>query len=280
MTVTRTRTRAPRTRTRTAAALDLRRFPLVGAVAVAVLLFLYVPMAVVVAYAFNSGEQALVWEGFSTRWFAEVVQDPRIVDATVNSLKVATAAMVVSVVVSVAILLVLDRYGRAGRAWALGLIAAPLVIPEIVLGVATLSFIRIVGLGPGFTALVLAHTTFCIPFALLPMRSRYAGLAPAYFEAAADLGATGFRLFRRVTLPLLTPGIVSGALLAFIISLDDVIISNFLTSAGTTTLPIYLFSLIRKGVSPAVDAVATLLLLLAVLVVAASTLLTQRKRES
>nr|WP_274619118.1 ABC transporter permease subunit [Bifidobacterium amazonense] len=166
---------------------------------------------------------------------------------------------------------------RAGSALASMLINASMLIPEIVLGVATMAFIRLIGLAPGFVPLVLAHTTFCIPFVVMPIRARLATIDHACFEAAEDLGASGAVTVMRVTLPLLVPGIVSGALMAFVVSMDDFMISNFLTTAGTTTLPIYIFSLIRKGVNPSVNVVAALLLLLAVIVTVTSTLLTNRK---
>ncbi len=257
-----------------------RAFPGAAAVSFVALAFLYVPMAVVVVLSFNVGERALIWEGFGTDWFGRVLSNADLVDATLVSLRLATAATVLATVMAVGIALVLDRWGRRGSGIALALIGAPLVIPEVVLGVATLGFIRLWGLAPGFTALLLAHTAFCIPFALLPVRARLSQLDPAYAEAAQDLGASTWRTVRRVLLPLLLPGIVSGALLAFIISLDDVIISSFLSAAGSTTLPIYLFGLVRKGVSPGVNAVATLLLLLSVVVVTVSYLLTRKRTAS
>ncbi len=263
---------------RVPASLQLRRFPTVAPVAWFTLFFLYFPMAIVVVYAFNAGSRALVWEGFSTQWFGIVVRDNNIIGATMVSLRLAVLAMTIATLMALGIALTLDRFRRRGHTVAMGLIAAPLVIPEIVLAVATLGFIRWIGLTPGFTSMLLAHITFCIPFALLPMRARLQELDPAYFEAAADLGANHALQFRRVTLPLMVPGIVSGALLAFIISMDDFIISNFLSAAGSTTLPIYLFGLIRKGASPAVNSIATLLLLLAVVIVLITYLLTQRRR--
>lgn len=265
--------------TRPPRALALRRFPGVAQIAVLSLLFLYLPMAVTVVYAFNAGNRALVWEGFSTAWFGRMLTNDEILDATRVSLQLAVIAMAVATSIAVGIALVLERWSARGRTAAMALISAPLVIPEIVSGVATLGFIRLVGLRPGFLALVLAHVAFCIPFALLPIRARLQHLDHAIFEAGADLGAADWQLFRRLSLPLLMPGIVSGALLAFIISLDDFIISSFLSSADSTTLPIYLFGLIRKGVSPGVNAVATLLLLLSVVVVTLTFFLTQRRER-
>lgn len=266
--------------TRTPRPLVLRHFPGVAPVAGLALAFLYVPMAVVVVYAFNAGDRALVWEGFSTVWFGRIASNPDIIDSTVVSFQLAITAMVISTAFALGIALVLERWSARGRALALGLISAPLVIPEIVSGVATLGFIRLLGLRPGMLALVLAHVAFCIPFALLPIRARLQNLDHAVFEAGADLGANDWRLFRRVTLPVLMPGIISGALLAFIISLDDFIISSFLSSADSTTLPIYLFGLIRRGISPGVNAVATVMLALSLVIVTVTFFLTQRKERS
>ena len=261
-------------------ALDPRAFPGVAGLAVLALVFLYLPIAVTTVYSFNGGEQALVWQGFSTRWFGYVLTNTAILDTAATSLQVAAVATAVSTVLAVAFALAADALRRRGSALASGLLSAPLVIPEIVLAVATLAFIRMIGLTPGFTALVLAHTTFCIPFALMPVRSRLQALDGHVFEAAADLGATTWPMLRRVTLPLLTPGIVSGALLAFVISMDDFIISSFLSAAGSTTLPVYLFGLIRRGPSPSINVVAVLLLVLAVLVSTVTYLAPRRKRSS
>ncbi|MBW3090354.1 ABC transporter permease [Bifidobacterium miconisargentati] len=257
----------------------LKRFPMVGFVSVAVLAFLYVPMVIVVFFSFNGGKQALLWQGFSLRWYGEVFTNGAIINATETSLLVAVIATVLSTALGVLYVLAVDHMSRAGSALASMLINASMLIPEIVLGVATMAFIRLIGLAPGFVPLVLAHTTFCIPFVVMPIRARLATIDHACFEAAEDLGASGPVTVFRVTLPLLVPGIVSGALMAFVVSMDDFMISNFLTTAGTTTLPIYIFSLIRKGVNPSVNVVASLLLLLAVVVTVTSTLLTNRKSK-
>lgn len=260
-------------------ALRLRHFPGILPTAVLALVFLYVPMVVVVSYAFNTGDQALLWEGFGLDWFGKVVQNQDLVDSTVVSLRLAVGATVIATALAVGIALVLDRWARRTRGLAMALIQAPLIVPEIVAAVGTLGFIRILGLRPGFTALLLAHVAFCIPFALLPIRARLAELDPAIFEAGADLGAHSGKLLRRIILPLLVPGIASGAMLAFIISLDDFIISSFLSSADSTTLPVYLFGLIRKGVSPAINAVATILLLVSTVAVLLSYVITQRREQ-
>ena len=265
--------------TRVPRQLRLRDFPLVGTIAIVGLLFLYLPMVITTVYAFNAGEQALVWQGFSFKWFLYILTNQAIIDVTVTSLQVAVLATVGATVFAIGFALGMERLHRAGVGLATTLLMAPLVIPEIVLAVATLGFIRLIGLAPGFTALVLAHLCFCIPFALMPIRSRLQTLGPDYFEAAADLGGTSWGIFRRVTLPLLMPGVVSGAILAFVISLDDFIISNFLSSAGSTTLPVYLFGLLRRGASPSINVIAVLLLVLAIAVTTITYLQTQRKKR-
>ncbi len=264
---------------RSGRARPLTHFPLVGPLAVAALVFLYVPLLVIIGYAFNKGDQATVWEGATLEWFPRVLRNHDIVDAAIVSLQLAACAMVVSTALALGIALVLDRWGRRGRRVALGLIQAPLIVPEIVAAVGTLGLIRVIGLRPGMAALVLAHTAFCIPFALLPIRARLADIDPRVFEAGADLGADQRRLFQRIVLPLLLPGIVSGALLAFIVSLDDFIISSFLASAQTTTLPVYMFGLIRRGISPGVNAIATLLIALSTLVVLITRSLTRERHD-
>ncbi|MDR1710278.1 MAG: ABC transporter permease [Propionibacteriaceae bacterium] len=260
------------------ARLRLNHFPGVGPIGVFCLIFLYFPMAIVVAYSFNGGNQALAWQGFSLRWYDRVFHDAAIISATRMSLEIAAIATVASVVLAVLYVLSMDRLNRAGNAVSGAILAAPIVVPEVVLGVATLSFIRMIGMTPGFWPMVLAHTCFCFPFAMMNIRARYQSLNPAYFESAADLGATGSAVTWRITLPLLTPGIVSGALLAFVVSMDDYMISTFLASAGTTTLPIYIFGLIRKGVNPSVNVVATLLLLMAIAVTVATSFLSRRQQ--
>ncbi|MDR2379331.1 MAG: ABC transporter permease [Bifidobacteriaceae bacterium] len=259
--------------------LMLNRFPGLGTISLVSLAFLYVPMLIVMAFSFNGGNQALIWQGFSLRWYARVFTDASIISATKVSLQVAAIATVASTVLAVLYVLAMDRLSRAGSAISTTILAAPIVVPEVVMGVATLAFIRLIGLAPGFVPLVLAHTSFCVPFAMMNIRACYAGLNPAYFESAADLGATHWTVIRRIMLPLLMPGIISGALLAFVVSMDDFMISNFLASAGSTTLPIYIFGLIRKGVNPSVNVVATLLLILAVVVTTATTLLTRRQAK-
>ncbi|WP_449282734.1 ABC transporter permease [Leucobacter sp.] len=260
-------------------ALRLHDFPAIAPIAVFGIVFLYLPILITTIYAFNDGDSALVWRGFSVRWFGEVAQNANLLNALIVSLQIAVVATIVSTIFSILFALSVEQLRAKGSGIATAILTAPLVIPEIVLAVATLGFIRMIGLQPGMLALMLAHTSFCIPFALMPVRARLKSLGTSYFEAATDLGASSWQMFRRITLPLLVPGIISGAVLAFVISLDDFIISNFLSASGATPLPVFLFSLIRRGASPAVNVIATLLLILAIVVTTITFLQSQRRSK-
>ena len=258
--------------------LDTRHYPGVGAAARLAFAFLYAPLVVVIVYSFNRGPLVSRWEGLSLAWYWEVLERDDVRGAVWVSLRVAVAASGAGTVLAMLAALGIVAMLRRGSALAVGFLSTPLLIPEIVTAVGTLSFFVLLDLERGMTTLVLAHTAFCIPFALLPIRARLAELDPAVFEAASDLGASGLRLFRRVTLPLLVPGIVSGGLLAFIISLDDYLISAFVAGPTSTTLPIFLFGLIRRGASPLINAVSTLLLAVTVAVLIASYLTSRWRR--
>lgn len=257
---------------------SLKNFPLFGPAAAVVFAFLYVPLIFVVAYSFNSNRVVTVWKGFSLEWYADVLGNDDIQRAVINSLRVASISTVLSVLFATGLAIGLLRMARAGRTFAWSLIMAPLVIPEIVFAIGTLALFVQIRFPLGVDAITLAHTAFCIPFALLPIRARLRTVDLSVYEAAADLGANEWVIFRRITLPLLAPGIVAGALLAFIISLDDFIVSYFLAGAGGTTLPVYIFGMIRNAITPGVNALSTLLLMVSVLIVTVSYIIARRKR--
>ncbi len=256
----------------------LKDFPTFGLVSAAVFAFLYIPLLFVVAYSFNSNRVVTVWKGFSLEWYADVLTNNDIQRALMNSLKVASVATVLSVILALGLAIGLLRMARSGSTFAWALIGAPLIIPEIVFAIGTLAFFVQIQMPLGIGAITLAHTAFCIPFALLPIRARLRSVDLSVYEAAADLGANEWRIFRRITLPLLAPGIVAGALLAFIISLDDFIVSYFLAGPGGTTLPVYIFGMIRNAITPGVNALSSLLLLASILIVFISYVITRRKR--
>lgn len=257
---------------------SLKNFPLFTLISVIVLAFLYIPLVFVVGYSFNANRVVTVWKGFSLEWYADVLTNDDIQRALMNSLRVAVVATILSVLFATGLAIGLLRMVRAGRTFAWSLIMAPLIIPEIVFAIGTLALFVQIRVPLGVEAITLAHTAFCIPFALLPIRARLRSVDLSVYEAAADLGANEWTIFRRITLPLLMPGIVAGALLAFIISLDDFLVSYFLAGPGGTTLPVYIFGMIRNAITPGVNALSTLLLLVSVIIVTGSYLITRRKR--
>ncbi len=257
---------------------NLRNFPSFTATSWAVLIFLYLPLVYVVGYSFNAGRIVMIWSGFSLHWYAVALQDINIQRALTNSLKIALVATLLSTTLAVLAALGLVRMRRNGKRIAWALIGIPLIIPEIVLAIGTLAFFMAVKIPLGIFGMTLAHTAFCIPFALLPIRARLSQLDAAPFEAASDLGANDRQILRRITLPLLSPAIISGGLLAFAISIDDFITSFFLSGPGSTTLPVYIFGMIRSNVTPEVNAISTMLLLFSGIVLIGSYVLNRVRR--
>ncbi len=241
-----------------------------------VLAFLYVPLAVLFVFSFNANRQVTVWSHFSFKWFAVVAQDGNIRLCAYNSLIVAVVATILSVAIAIPAALALERgTGFKGRGLSIGLITMPLVVPEIVTAIATLIFFSSVGMTDGIVNLIIAHTVFCIPFALLPIQARIQALGGSFEDAARDLYGSEWRIFRRITVPLLMPGIVSGAVLAFVISLDDFLISFMVSSSGSTTLPVYVYGMMRLGVTPEVNAISTILLVVSAILAAVAFIFTR-----
>jgi spermidine/putrescine transport system permease protein len=229
------------------------------------LVFLYAPLVVLIVYAFNSNRVALIWSGFSTRWFVKAFANGDLRRAAINSLIVAAVATPVSTLLAIPAAFAFERCRFfPGRAFGEALVAMPLIAPEIVTAIATLVFFEAVGLRAGLGNVVLAHVVFCIPFALLPIRARLREMPNDIEDAARDLYANRWQVFRLITLPLLMPAIVTGAALAFVVSLDDFLITLMVAQAGATTLPVYLYSMLRLGVTPEANAAASILLLVSV----------------
>ena len=261
----------------------LWRFPGVRAAAFAVLAYLYLPIVVLVILSFNRSDSTVAdWQGLSLRWYGVMAQDTDMMRALANSLVVATVATTLGSTIAL-----MAALGTAnGRFWGQGVaetaIGLPLIIPDIVAAIAILLFFVLIGLPLGLVSLFLAHTMLAIPIAYLPIRARLQGMDQSFAEAAADLYAPPWRSFQRITLPLIWPGIVSGAMLAFVGSLGDVVISYFVSGPGATTLPVYVFSMVRMGVTPSVNAVSTVLIGLSVVLVTFAYLLdrfTERKQR-
>lgn len=231
-----------------------------GAFAFLVYAFLYAPIAIVVVYAFNGGRQTLVWDGFSTRWFGEALGDEVIRDALRNSVVVAAGNAVVASVLGTMLALALARMRPGIRAPFDALVTMTLVTPEIVFGIAALVFFVEAGIQLGLGTILVAHVVFNASVVALVVRARFVGMGSSLEEASFDLGAGPLATFRQVTLPRLAPAILAGGLLAFTFSFDDFYTSFFVSGAGTTTLPLYIFSSLRFGVSPVVNATAVIVL--------------------
>ncbi|WP_054000845.1 ABC transporter permease [Shimia sp. SK013] len=267
--------------TRSAGTRELRRQPLFTGISWLVLLFLYAPIFVLVVFSFNDNRSVVHWTEFSLRWYSAALENDDIRNAAFVSIQVALTATVFSTVIATMAALATARGVFRGRAAAVALINQPLMIPEIVTAIATLSFFSILRQLTGMTGLgwlILAHTVFCIPFAYMPIRARLEDMPATFETAAADLYASPWQVFRHVTLPLLMPGVMAGAMLAFVVSLDDVILTLLVAGPGETTLPIYILGQIRRGVTPEVNAVSTILIGVTIAMVALTFLL-QRKRK-
>jgi spermidine/putrescine transport system permease protein len=228
--------------------------------AILVYVFLYAPIAVVVVLAFNDGRQVLTWEGFSTRWFGEALADPTITEPFRNSLVIAAGNAVVACVLGTLLALAIPRMSPLVRVPIDALVYMTLVTPEIVFGISALIFFAELGVPLGLKTILVAHVVFNASVVALIVRARFVGMGQALEEASYDLGAGPLSTFRQVTLPRLAPAILAGGLLAFTFSFDDFITSFFVSGAGTTTLPLRIFSSLRFGVSPIVNAAAVMIL--------------------
>ncbi|AOK58809.1 ABC transporter permease [Burkholderia ubonensis] len=240
---------------------ELRRFPLTRAIACAALLFLYLPMLTVIGMSFNVGPSALIWDGFGIRGYVEAWSDPTLVRAAKNSLLLALASMVLSTTLATSAAVAWwSRSDRHGLDPAGLVIALPLGIPEIVLAIATMMLFSMFETDLGFGAVLFAHVVFSVPLAYLPIKARLKTIDRTLLEAAADLSATPWAAFRQITVPLALPGIVAGALLSFVASMNDYVTSYFLAGAGMTTLPMYIFGALKLGITPKVSAVSTVVI--------------------
>jgi spermidine/putrescine transport system permease protein len=249
---------------------------LVGGWAALVYVFLYAPILIVVIYAFNGGRQVLNWEGFSTKWFGEALSDPTITEPLKNSLVIGVSNALIACVLGTALALALSRMGRRLRAPIDGLVYMTLVTPEIVFGISALIFFVQAGVPLGLKTILIAHVVFNASVVALIVRARVVGMGEAYEEASYDLGAGPISTFRQVTLPRLAPAILAGGLLAFTFSFDDFITSFFVSGAGTTTLPLRIFSSLRFGISPIVNATAVMILVVTLAAVVIAYLVLRR----
>ena len=233
-----------------------------------VYLFLYAPIAILVVFSFNRARQTATWEGWTTEWYRSLAHNDLILGALKNSLIVGIAATLIATVLGTLVALALGRHRFRGEGFTRQLLYLPVIIPEIVLGAALVTFFGVLAFRLSLATVVIAHVVFCVSYVAIVVRARLSGFDRSLEEAALDLGASPAQTFFRVTLPLLAPGIVAGALLSFTISIDDYVITSFVAGVGSTTLPLQIYSMLKVGVTPEVNAVSTLILGVTVVLIA------------
>jgi putrescine transport system permease protein len=244
------------------------RSPIIWLSLIAGLVFLYLPMLVLIIYSFNDGKSIAVWSGWSLRWYRTLIENEALLGAAGLSLKLATLSGGIAVVLGTMAACALHRFGAfRGRGMLTALVSGPLVMPEILLGLSLLLLFvtmeQFLGwpAGRGMLTICLAHGTFGLYYVVLVVQARLAGMDHSLEEAAQDLGATPIKVFFTITLPLILPGVISGFLLSFTLSLDDLVIASFVSGPGSSTLPMVVFSKVRLGIDPQINALASLLIL-------------------
>ncbi|WP_322867945.1 ABC transporter permease [Aquicoccus sp. G2-2] len=250
---------------------SVRTLPGFGLIAILTFVTIYAPIMILVTFSFNEGTSMAQWQGFSLHWYREAAANEIVKDAALRSLILATIAATIATVVATMAALATTRTRKfTGQTMIYTLINQPLMVPEIVTAVALLIVFAWIKVQTGYSGmiyLIAAHTAFCIPFAYLPIRARLETMDTSFEAAAKDLYASRWMTFRRITLPLMWPGIVAGLMLAFVISLDDVVITEFVKSAGQDTLPTYMLGQLRRTVTPEVNAISTVILIAGVILV-------------
>jgi spermidine/putrescine transport system permease protein len=238
-----------------------------GVFVAAVLVALHLPILVLVAFSFNASAYSVAWTGFTLDWYRRLLDRPEILRGLRLSLEVGLAASILATGLGTLLALALARHRFRGRALLERLLYVPLVTPEIVVGISLLVLFAAAGLGLGFATIVIAHVAFSISFVTVVVLARLAGMDRHLEEAALILGADEWTTFWRVTLPQILPGVLSGALLAFTLSFDDYVITSFVTGAGTSTLPVVVYGMVRRNIEPTVNAISTIVLAVTTLLI-------------
>lgn len=240
--------------------------------------FLYLPIVLLVIYSFNASRLVTVWGGFSTKWYGELLNNQGLLDAAWVTVRVGLLSATVATVLGTMAAVALVRYGRfRGRTLFSGMIYAPLVMPDVITGLSLLLLFVAIGFDRGFWTIVLAHITFSMCFVAVVVQSRLVTFDRSLEEAALDLGCPPARTFFQITLPIILPAVVAGWMLAFTLSLDDLVIASFTTGPGATTLPMKIYSQVRLGVTPEINAVCTILIGLVTIGVLAASIATKRR---
>lgn len=242
-----------------------------------VFLFLYLPIIILVVYSFNESKMNIVFTNFTLKWYFNLFTNTDLLEAFFNTMIIAVSSTVISTIIGTISAVGLHKYNFPFKNLVNSLIYIPIVIPEIVLGISLLSVYTLMRLELGMLTLILSHIAFSIPYVIVSVRSTLASLMPQYEEAAKDLGASNLRTFLSITLPLIKPGIVSGATLAFTLSMDDVVISYFTAGPSSNTLPLKIYSMIKTGITPDVNALSTLMLLVTIIILTSSAIIQSRK---
>ncbi|MBB4304972.1 putrescine transport system permease protein [Rhodobium orientis] len=244
-------------------------------------LFLYLPILLLVIYSFNESRLVTVWAGFSTKWYGALLENQGLMDAAWVTIKVALISASASTVLGTLAALTLVRYGRfPGRTLFSGMVYAPLVMPDVILGLSLLLMFVAINLDRGFWTIIIAHITFGMCYVAVVVQSRLLSFDRDLEEAALDLGCPPFKVFFQITLPIILPSVIAGWMLAFTLSLDDLVIASFATGPGATTLPMKIYSQVRLGVTPEINAVCTILIALVTIGVIATSLITKRQEVS
>lgn len=242
-----------------------------------IFLYLYIPIAILVVNAFNLNRYGMKWDGFTLKWFDAMLQNHSLMEAAKHSLVIAICAATMATIIGVLAAIGLNRYRFPGRRIIQGTTITLMMTPDIILAIAFLVLFITIGISLGFWSLLLSHITFCLPFAIMTITGRLKGFDPNIIDAARDLGASEKHIVLRVLLPMMRPALISSWLLSFTLSLDDVIVSSFVTGPSYDVLPLKIFSMVKVGVKPEVNALATLLVLLSLVLVIASQLLLKEK---
>ncbi len=249
----------------------MKNRPWLAAASLADLLFLYMPIVILIVFSFNDSRLSARWQGFSLQWYSKLFSNESLLSSATNSLVVAAVSTTMATVLGVLTALALEGRSFRGQAVFEVVLLLPIVIPEIMMGVAMLLFFVMIGLPLSLLTIIIAHIIFSFPVVALIVRARLRKLDPRLEEAALDLGATRWHAFRRITLPLLMPGIIGAALMAFTLSLDDFIISFFLAGVGSTTLPVKVYGMLKTTVTPEVNALSAVLVVISMVLVTVAT---------
>ncbi len=239
--------------------------------------YLYIPIIILVTNSFNADRYGLTWKGFSWNWYERLFSNDTLIQATMNSITVAFFAATISTIIGGLTSIALYRYRFRGKQFIGGMLFIVMMSPDIVMAVSMLVLFMIIGMKLGFLSLLIAHITFCLPYVVITISSRLSDFDGKMLEAAKDLGASEVTILRKIVLPLTLPAIISGWLLSFTISLDDVIVSSFVTSPNYEVLPLKIFSLVKTGVTPEVNALATIMIIFSLALVVLSQVVLRKK---